>query len=65
MWGRLVTCGGLVIRLVLFQENCKGRFGRRLPICPTKEVLFVVRTWRGNRRRCAIPALSGNTRLRK
>src|SRR5882757_5709391 len=40
VWRRLITCGGLVIRLVLIPELFTGRLpiGRRLPTCPTKLV---------------------------
>jgi len=40
VWGRLATCGGLVIRLVQYPEYSTGRLpiGRRLPTCPTKLV---------------------------
>jgi len=44
-WGRLVTCGGLVIRLVLIPELFTDRLpiGRRLPTCPTTVLIFSAR----------------------
>jgi hypothetical protein len=48
MWGRLATCGGLVIRPSGVASHATGRLpmGRRLPTCPTKLLLLV----------CCVPA---------
>jgi hypothetical protein len=59
MWGRLVTCGGLVIRLRLIPELLTGRLtiGRRLTNLPHMKNSQTLAYWIGIDVPCAVYCL--------